>query len=144
MIGIKEIVGYHEKTGGDSSSSTERFLWEDSPIMIKLSRTSKAMRLIFDQIPSKIVVIKEDKTEEYPREQCHGINGLYIDFSKPYWNNMTIIFDNGMTAEYNIPGDIETMSTDLTQYIESNYERAPVYNEWSQAAALLDDDMLDI
>ena len=102
------------------------------------------MYINFNQSPSRIIVIKEDKTEEYPSEQCHGASGLYIDLSRPYWNKIDIIFDNDTTVEYDIPNDTEELFTDLTQYVESDYEEIPSCDEWAQAAALLDDDMLDI
>ena len=94
MSGIKEIIGYHDKGDGDIPSMTQRFIWEDSPVMIKLCRYSDAMSINFNQIPSKLIMIQDDNTEEYSRDRCGGI---YINFANPYWDNIKIIFDDGLT-----------------------------------------------
>ena len=142
MTGIKEIIGYHDKADGYIPSMTQRFIWEDSPLWIKLSRFSNAMNINFNQIPNKLIMIQDDKTKEYTNERCGGI---HINFSEPYWNNIKIIFDNGTTAEYDIPDDTESLFLDLTQYVESNYEEVPAPEDQRLASLLLDDDdMLDI
>lgn len=142
MVGIKEIIGYHDKGDGNIPSMTQRFIWEDSPLRIKLSRFSDGMSINFNQIPSKLIMIQDDNTEEDSNDRCGGI---YFDFVRPYWNNIKIIFDDDTTAEYDIPDDTESLFLDLTQYVESNYEEVPSPEDQRLASLLLDDDdMLDI